>query len=146
MLRVTILTILTLICNGTKSQTLEGGSLTNAKERTCALVADSAIVYPFYEVDEQPQFIGGEAKYFEYLGKNLKYPTCMEMPSSTVHITFTVDRNGNIHDSHVTSATPSILAREVLHVFNGMPPWKPGICEGTKVPVTMTVPIKVCLR
>ncbi|MBL7945028.1 MAG: energy transducer TonB [Flavobacteriales bacterium] len=146
MLRLTVLTVLSIICNGAKPQAVDGGTLSKAGERTCALVADSANVYPYYEVDEQPQFIGGEAKYFEYMSKHFKYPTCMEMPNSTIHVSFTVDRNGNIQDSHVTSATPSVMASEVLRVINGMPPWKPGICAGTKVPVTMTVPIRVCLR
>lgn len=112
----------------------------------CSLVNDSAAIYKFYEVDVPPEFQGGEKKYFEYLAKNIRHPTCLELPSSMVHVSFTIGRDGSIKDAHVTSETAPVLSTEILRVINGMPPWKPGICSGSPVPVEMMIPIKVCLR
>ncbi|MEZ4790824.1 MAG: hypothetical protein R2811_12495 [Flavobacteriales bacterium] len=112
----------------------------------CSLVNDTAAIYQYYEVDVPPEFQGGEKKYFEYLAKNIRHPTCLELPSSMVHVSFTVGRDGSIKDAHVTSETAPVLSTEILRVINGMPPWKPGICSGSSVPVEMMIPVKVCLR
>jgi len=95
-----------------------------------------------------PEFIGGTAKLFEYLGKNLKYP---ELAKTTgiqgkVFVQFVVDKNGKIKDVKVLQGINALLDKEALRVVSEMPDWKAGKQHGKPVSVIYNLPISFKLK
>jgi protein TonB len=102
----------------------------------------------FTIVEEMPNFPGGEAKLFEYLGKNIKYPqmaTDMGI-SGVVYVTFVVDENGKVKDPKVLRGIGGGCDEEALRVVRNMPPWEPGKQRGKAVRVQYNLPIRFTLR
>jgi protein TonB len=54
----------------------------------------------FTVVEEMPSFPGGEAKLFEYLSKNIKYPAIAKENGiqGKIYVNFVVDKDGKIKD------------------------------------------------
>ncbi len=102
----------------------------------------------FTIVEEMPNFPGGEAKLFEYLGKNIKYPqmaTDMGI-SGVVYVTFVVDENGKVKDPKVLRGIGGGCDEEALRVVRNMPSWEPGKQRGKAVRVQYNLPIRFTLR
>jgi protein TonB len=70
-----------------------------------AQVADTAKVdtQKFVRVEQQPQVVGGDAKLFMYLQKNLKYPEIAKDNNiqGTVRVKFVIERDGSLSDIKV---------------------------------------------
>lgn len=95
-----------------------------------------------------PEFIGGTAKLFEYLSKNLKYPELAKSTgiSGKVFIQFVVDKNGKIKDVQVLQGINPLLDKEALRVVEAMPDWKAGKQHGKHVSVIYNLPISFKLK
>ncbi|MCB0379773.1 MAG: TonB family protein [Flavobacteriales bacterium] len=103
---------------------------------------------PIAVAEVMPEFIGGTAKLFEYLGKNLKYP---ELAKTTgiqgkVFVQFVVDKNGKIKDVKVLQGINALLDKEALRVVSEMPDWKAGKQHGKPVSVIYNLPISFKLK
>lgn len=102
----------------------------------------------FTIVEEMPSFPGGEAKLFEYLGKNIKYPQIAKEAgiSGIVYVTFVVDSNGNITDVQVLRGIGGGCDEEAMRVVKNMPKWTPGKQRGKPVKVRYNLPIRFSLK
>lgn len=91
------------------------------------------VVHEF--VDEDPQFLGGQAGFAKYLSKELIYPPeALEMGlTGTVHVGFTVAADGSIRDVKILKSTDPIFNEEAIRVIKAMPRWKPGKLNGKEV-------------
>ncbi len=102
----------------------------------------------FTIVEEMPSFPGGEAKLFEYLGKNIKYPQIAKEAgiSGIVYVTFVVDANGNITEVQVLRGIGGGCDEEAVRVVKNMPKWTPGKQRGKAVKVRYNLPIRFSLK
>ncbi len=121
------------------------GEVLKAKE----VIAEEKVVEQVFDVVEQmPQFPGGDAALFEYLSKNIKYPTIAEENGvqGRVIVTFVVEKDGSITDVKVVRSVDPSLDREASRVVKGMPHWIPGKQNGQAVRVKYTVPVTFRLQ
>lgn len=102
----------------------------------------------FTIVEEMPSFPGGEAKMFEYLGKNIKYPQIAKEAgiSGVVYVNFVVGPEGDISDVKVLRGIGGGCDEEAVRVVENMPNWKPGKQRGKPVKVSYNLPIRFSLK
>ena len=98
----------------------------------------------FDVVEENPEFIGGMAKLYEYLGKNIQYPEIAKENGiqGKVFVQFVVWKDGTIKDVKVVKGVHKTLDSEALRVITRMPLWSPGKQRGKNVNARFTLPIK----
>lgn len=94
-------------------------------------------VFDFVSIDQQPEFPGGIAKFYEYLGKSIKYPAqaIQNNVQGKVFLSFIVERDGKLSDVNITRGLGSGTDEEALRVVSGSPKWNPGIAGGKTVRV-----------
>lgn len=102
----------------------------------------------FTFVEEMPAFPGGEAKLFEYLRNNIKYPPVARENGITgrVYVNFVVDKEGKIKDAKVVRGIGAGCDEEALRVVRNMPDWKVGKQNGRPVQVLYNLPINFTLK
>jgi len=98
----------------------------------------------FDVVEENPEFIGGMSKLYEYLGKNIQYPEMAKENGiqGKVFVQFVVWKDGTIKDVKVVKGVHKTLDSEALRVITRMPLWSPGKQRGKNVNTRFTLPIK----
>ena len=102
----------------------------------------------FIVVEDMPEFIGGEKKLYEYLGNNMVYPQIAKEAGivGEVHITFVVEKNGNITDVRILRDIGGGCGEEAVRVVKAMPNWKAGKQRGKAVRVQFNLPVKFTLQ
>ena len=102
----------------------------------------------FTVVEKQPSFPGGEAKLFEYLGKNIKYTEMAKEASirGKVYIQFVVEKDGSITDVKIIRGLGSGLDEIAKKAVRKMPKWEPGEQRGKPVRVRFVLPVNFTLR
>ena len=100
------------------------------------------------ELDQMPQFPGGEMGLITFLAINTKYPLLAREFGITgvVHVRFKINTKGEVEDAKIAVSVHDILDKEALRVINKLPKWKPGIKDGKPVNVYYTVPISFSPR
>jgi protein TonB len=98
----------------------------------------------FDVVEENPEFVGGMAKLYEYLGKNIQYPEMAKENGiqGKVFVQFVVWKDGTIKDVKIVKGVHKTLDSEASRVVKSMPKWTPGKQRGTAVNARFTLPIK----
>ncbi len=102
-------------------------------------------ILPFAEIE--PQYVGGLEAMYEFIGKNVVYPSMeAEMGlGGTAIIQFVVNTDGSICqvvDSSKEGEVTTGLSNEAMRVVRSMPKWIPGEQAGKKVRVRYTLPIR----
>jgi TonB family protein len=109
-------------------------------------------VFELFDVEQPPQFPGGQEALIKFLSENITYPEAAKRASAEgiVAIVFVVDRNGAVTD--VTGIKSEQhgwrqdFQDEAIRVVQSMPNWKPAIGKGKPVKVKMTLPIRFKLK
>lgn len=110
-------------------------------------VADAALKIQkreiFTAVEQNPEFVGGQAKMYQYLGENIKYPAAAQRAniSGRVFVKFVVEDDGSIGDVNVMKGIGFGCDEEAIRVVKSMPRWKPGVQNGKNVRVYYNMPI-----
>lgn len=100
---------------------------------------------PFTYVEQMPQFEGGDMEMMKYLGRSIKYPAPARKAGlkGLVVTEFTVEVNGTLSDVKVLKGLSPEIDEEAVQVVKSMSgKWKPGMQNGTPVPVKFTLPIR----
>jgi periplasmic protein TonB len=102
----------------------------------------------FTVVEQQPEFPGGIAEMYKFLGKNIKYPSAASRANVTgkVFLTFVVNTDGSIQDVQVLKGLGFGTDEEAQRVVRTMPKWKPGKQSGRPVRVKYNLPINFQLE
>jgi protein TonB len=102
----------------------------------------SAEIFTVIEIN--PEFPGGIAKMYEFIGKNIKYPKEAKENNiqGRVVVQFVVVEDGSISDVKVLTDLGYGLGEEAVRVIQMMPNWKPGMQKGKPVKVSYKLPIK----
>ncbi len=102
----------------------------------------------FTVVEENPEFVGGQAALMKFLSKNIKYPQMARETgiSGTVYVRFVVEKNGSVSQVKVVRGIGGGCDEEAMRVVKMMPKWKPGRQRGKPVRVNFTLPVKFVLQ
>ena len=97
----------------------------------------------FTIVEQMPNFPGGDAKMYEYLGKNIKYPQIARESGiqGRVFVNFVVEPDGSVSNVKVLRGIGGGCDEEAMRVVKGMPKWSPGKQRGKAVRVSYTLPV-----
>jgi periplasmic protein TonB len=114
---------------------------------------DSIIVTPLPETDpieeplvvaqEQPEYPGGPAALYKFIGENINYPQeAIEINlQGKVILKFAVWSDGSVRRIEVLRGISPVLDQEAIRVIGTLPKWKPGKQNGVPVPVWYSVPV-----
>ncbi len=99
-------------------------------------------------VEQKPEFPGGEAAMYKWLGDNINYPPAAseEGVQGRVVVEFVVGKHGSITNVRVVRPRHPALDKEALRVVKAMPKWVPGRNNGQPVKVTYTLPVTFRLQ
>jgi protein TonB len=108
-----------------------------------AAVADEPI-FLIGQLDENPEFPGGELGLRKYLNNAINYPVLAQERGimGTVFLTFVINKHGKVENVRIMRGVDELLDKEALRVVNTLPDWKPGKQNGKPVKVSFQVPIK----
>lgn len=103
--------------------------------------------YDFVSVEKVPNFPGGMKEFYNYLGKNIKYPkeAAAKKVEGKVFLQFVVEKDGSLNDIKVISGPGSGTNEEALRVLKGSPKWNPGMVKGRPVRVMYHLPVSFAL-
>lgn len=106
------------------------------------------IVYNTANVQQQPEFPGGEAAMYKWLNEHIQYPAAAaeEGVSGRVTVQFIVSKTGAIENVEVVRGRHPALDKEALRVVKSMPKWNPGRNNGQAVKVTYILPVTFKLQ
>ena len=97
----------------------------------------------FTIVEQMPSFPGGDAKMYEYLGKNIKYPQIARETGiqGRVFVNFVVEPDGSVSNVKVLRGIGGGCDEEAMRVVKAMPKWTAGKQRGKAVRVSYTLPV-----
>ena len=102
----------------------------------------------FFEVEEMPDFPGGQLALRKFIAEEVKYPAEASSKGiqGKVFVNFVVAKDGSIKNAKIARGVDPSLDREALRVVQSLPKWKPGKQKGKEVAVSYTVPINFVLQ
>ncbi len=101
------------------------------------------VTYTEINVEQQPEFPGGEEALMAYLSEHIRYPAKAidKEVGGRVVLGFVVDKNGDIDELAVLKSLGYGCDEEAMRVIGSMPKWKPGKNNGKPVKVYFNLPI-----
>lgn len=101
----------------------------------------------YTDADKMPEYPGGMAALYQFIGDNLSYPKSEENRGTegTVHVAFAVNESGKVKDVTIDKGVNRVLDAAAMDIVKKMPDWTPGEKDGKKVSVKMVLPIKFTL-
>lgn len=102
----------------------------------------------FTEVEKSPAYPGGETAMFQFLGKNIRYPTAAANAGvqGKVFVSFIITETGTVQNVTVAQGIGFGCDEEAVRVIKNFPAWTPGEQNGHKVNVKLTLPINFMLE
>ncbi len=121
--------------NNVSPQTVE---ITNANNN-----GDNTI-YNFMSLTNPPQYEGGMVKFYEFIGKNLNYPSeaIKNKIQGSVLMSFIIEKDGALSYIKVDRKLGFGTDEEAVRVLKLSDQWKPGLVDGKAVRVKYNIPIK----
>lgn len=100
------------------------------------------------ELEEMPEFPGGEAALKQYIASNTIYPESEKETGihGRAYVTFKITKEGKVTDARISRGFHPPMDKEAIRVVNSMPDWKPGKQDGNPVDVNYTVPVNFVLK
>jgi TonB family protein len=100
-------------------------------------------LYDLGNVENAPEFQGGQNALARFLGSRLRYPpkARRKKTQGKVFISFIVEKNGSLTDFKVIRGIGNGCDEEAIRVLKLSPPWKPGYANGKPVRTSYTLPI-----
>lgn len=101
------------------------------------------IIYNTANVQQKPEFPGGEAAMYKWLNEKIVYPpvAAEDGIQGRVIVEFVVSKTGAIENVKVLRGPHPALNKEAERVVKAMPAWNPGRNNGQAVKVTYTLPV-----
>jgi protein TonB len=105
-------------------------------------IVDDNNIYSNAGIEVKPEFPGGMAKFYKYVGNNYRSPE-EEGLAGKVHVTFVVEKDGSLTDIKVVRDIGFGTGKEAIRVLKSCPKWNPGEQNGKKVRVLYSLPINI---
>lgn len=92
---------------------------------------------PFIEVDQRPQYPGGEPALYRFLSQQIRYPdlAARQRVEGSVLVRFVIEDDGSVKQAEIVTGIGMGCDEEAIRVIQNMPKWIPGKKEGKTVPV-----------
>ena len=105
-------------------------------------------IYDFTSLEKVPDYPGGIKKFYEFLGREIKYPEVAKKNSTQgkVFASFVVEKNGALTDIQITKGLTKETDDEALRVLNKSPRWNPGFLNGKPVRVKYNININFSMK
>lgn len=95
-------------------------------------------------LDKMPEFPGGMAKFYTYVGNNFQRPELDVERTLKVYVSFVIERDGSITDIKVLNDPGYGLGKEAIRVLKSIKTkWSPGILNGKTVRTAYNLPITI---
>lgn len=99
-----------------------------------------------YKVPEEfPDYPGGIAEFYKYIGKEFKYPkeAVTFRVNGKLYINFVIDKDGRLIDIKFKNTFGHGIEEEALRIFENSPKWNPGKQHGIPVKVKYNININL---
>jgi len=108
---------------------------------------NSGKVFDFISLDRQPSYPGGMDKFYQFIGKTVKYPKEAQEKNiqGKVFLSFIVETDGTLSDIKAERKIGHGLDEEAIRVVKNSAKWIPGIQKNMKVRVKYNLPISFAL-
>jgi protein TonB len=98
-------------------------------------------------LDKLPEFPGGIAKFYSYVGNNFEKPEIDGEQTISVYVSFVIEENGTMSNIKVVRDPGYGLGNEAIRVLKSLKTkWSPGMIAGQAVRTFYDLPIKVTLQ
>ncbi|WP_456315018.1 energy transducer TonB [Pseudomonas shirazensis] len=95
-------------------------------------------------LDKMPEFPGGIAKFYTYVGNNFTRPELDAERTLKVYVSFVIEKDGSITDIMVRNDPGYGVGKEAIRVLKSLKTkWSPGILNGKAVRTAYNLPITV---
>ena len=105
-------------------------------------IVDDNNIYNTAGIEVKPDFPGGMAKFYKFVGNNYRSPE-EEGLAGKVYVTFVVEKDGSLTDIKVVRDIGYGTGKEAIRVLKSCPKWNPGEQNGKKVRVLYSLPITI---
>jgi len=106
-------------------------------------------VYSHVSMENPPTYPGGIAKFYNFLGTNMKYPkpAVDAKIEGTVYTSFTIEKDGSLSDIKVDGKKLGYgLDEEAVRVLKLSKRWNPGMQNGKVARTKYNIPVKFSLK
>ncbi|KQN38112.1 hypothetical protein ASE92_01325 [Pedobacter sp. Leaf41] len=113
------------------------------KAQEVMIPVDSIKNFDFNSIEKPPEYPGGLQKFYQYLGRNTKYPkqAWKDRIGGAVTLSFVVERSGDLTEVMVVSGLRKDIDEEAIRVVSKSPKWNPGIQDGKPVRVKYNIKV-----
>jgi protein TonB len=95
-------------------------------------------------LDKQPEFPGGIAQFYKYVGNNFQRPELDAEKTLRVYVSFVVEKDGSLTDIIVRNDPGYGMGKEAIRVLKSLKTkWAPGILDGKPVRTAYNLPITI---
>lgn len=95
-------------------------------------------------LDKQPEFPGGIAQFYKYVGNNFNRPELDVEKTLKVYVSFVVEKDGSLTDIIVRNDPGYGMGKEAVRVLKSLKTkWAPGILNGQPVRTAYNLPITI---
>ncbi|HLF50680.1 M56 family metallopeptidase [Flavobacterium sp.] len=117
------------------------------EEKTNELGKDSEAT-KITEITKQPEFPGGMAEFYKFVGKNFKFPkeAIDNNLEGKIFIKFMIEKDGNLTDFQILSDLGFGTREEIIRVLSLSPKWLPGEENNKPVRVQYSLPISLAAK
>ncbi|MDE7376723.1 MAG: TonB family protein, partial [Muribaculaceae bacterium] len=100
--------------------------------------------YDLANVQQKPEFPGGDKAMYEFMNKNIHYPPAAQEDGieGTVVVQFTIGKDGQVTGAKAVRSPHESLSNEAVRMVMSMPKWTPGRNNGQAVKVNYTLPVR----
>ncbi|SCY86342.1 protein TonB [Flavobacterium anhuiense] len=95
-------------------------------------------------LDKLPEFPGGIAQFYKYVGNNFRRPELDVEKTLRVYVSFVVEKDGSLTDIIVKNDPGYGMGKEAIRVLKSLKTkWAPGILDGKPVRTAYNLPITI---
>ncbi|MFH6995713.1 energy transducer TonB [Flavobacterium sp. FlaQc-48] len=99
---------------------------------------------PVSALDKLPEFPGGMAKFYTYVGNNFNRPELDAEKTLRVYVSFVIEKDGSITDVMVKNDPGYGIGKEAIRVLKSLKTkWIPGVLNGKAVRTAYNLPITI---
>jgi protein TonB len=124
------------------------GPKESSESKTGILKSEKIHGKVYEQVEQMPEFPGGQTELINFLMKSVKYPeeSMKKSIQGKVFVSFVISKKGSVLNTKIERGVDPLLDAEALRVVNSMPNWTPGKEKGKSVAVQFTIPISFKLQ
>ena len=123
--------------------------LTDTKRDSAAFSTEASVPFLGMVVEQVPVFRGGSmSSLSKYIQKQLQWPSKAGKTDvgGQVFVSFTVEKDGSVHDAVVVKGINALFDDEALRVVKELTGFEPARQNGKPVSMSMTNPITIQLK